>query len=270
MLWRVNSMPMRLAYWCRMPPLASAVDPVHTPSRSTITTRPARSCGPHLPRAFTGPVLRCLQGMRHDLDEGALVLADISGFTEFVTATEIEHGPPLIAALLETVIGQISPPLEIQEVEGDAVFALGPDGALGSRQSLLDVLESAFAAFRHRRQELAADESCGCAACRSVGSLDLKIVVHHGRFLRQEVGGRSQVAGTDVILTHRLLKNDVAGRAYLLLTERALRWAELDPAHAGLRTHVQRYEHLGDVRCFVKDLGVPEPAVAWPGVARAA
>ena len=208
--------------------------------------------------------------MKDNLEEGALVLADISGFTEFVTATEIEHGPPIIAELLETVIGQISPPLEIQEVEGDAVFALGPDSALPSRQGLLDVLQSAFAAFRGRRQELAADESCGCAACRGVGSLDLKIVVHHGRFLRQEVGGRSQVAGADVILTHRLLKNDVAGRAYLLLTEGAVRWAEVDPAEAGLHAHVERYEHLGDVRCFVKELGEPEPTIPWSGAARAA
>ncbi len=99
------------------------------------------------------------------------------------------------------------------------------------------------------------DESCDCAACRSVGSLDLKIVVHYGRFLRHEVGGRSQAAGPDVILTHRLLKNDVAGRAYLLLTEAALRWAELDPAQAGLLGHTEHYEHLGDVHCFVKELG---------------
>src|SRR5262245_42399401 len=199
--------------------------------------------------------------MRH-LEEGALVLADISGFTEFVTATEIEHGPPLIADLLEAVIGRISPPLEIQEVEGDAVFALGPDRALGSRRRVLEALEEAAAAFRQRRQELAADESCGCAACRGVVYLDLKIVVHHGRFLRHEVGGHSQVAGADVILIHRLLKNDVAGRAYLLLTERALRWANVDPAEAGLRVHVERYEHLGDVRCFVKELGEREPRIA--------
>jgi hypothetical protein len=208
--------------------------------------------------------------MTHELEEGALVLADISGFTEFVTTTEIEHGPPIVADLLETVIKRISPPLEVQEVEGDAVFALGPDGAFGARQSLIDVLEGAFLAFRRRRQELAADESCRCAACRNVGSLDLKIVLHHGRFLRQAVGGRSQVAGTDVILAHRLLKNGVDGRAYLLLTERALRWVEVDPGLAGFQLHVERYEHLGDVHCFVKELGEPESRNVWAGAARAA
>ncbi len=192
--------------------------------------------------------------MKNYTEDGVLVLADISGFTEFVTATAIEHGPPIIAELLEKVVGQIAPPLEIQEVEGDAVFALGPDRALASRESLVELLERAFAAFRNRREELAADESCSCAACRSVGALDLKFVAHHGRFLRQEVAGRSQVAGSDVILTHRLLKNEVPGRAYLLLTEAALRWIELDPARAGLVEHTEHYDHLGDVRCFVKEL----------------
>jgi hypothetical protein len=86
-----------------------------------------------------------------------------------------------------------------------------------------------------------------------VGDLDLKIVVHHGRFLRQLVGGRGQVAGADVILAHQLLKNGLGKRAYLLLTEAALTWVGLDAARAELAPHVERYAHLGDVRCFVMD-----------------
>jgi len=196
--------------------------------------------------------------------DGVLVLADISGFTEFVTATELEHGPPIIAELLGEVMRQISPPLEIQEVEGDAVFALAADRVLGPPATLLDVLEDAVAAFRNRQRELQADDSCSCNACRSVGNLDLKVVAHHGRFLRQMVGDRSQVAGVDVILAHRLLKNGVGRRAYILLTEAALRWAGLDPDLAGLAAHTERYEHFGDVRCFVRDLdaGVAVSAAA--------
>jgi hypothetical protein len=193
--------------------------------------------------------------MKSHAEDGLLVLADISGFTAFVTATELEHGPPLIAELLGEVMQRLSPPLEIQEVEGDAVFALGPDAVLGPPAGLLDVLDGAFGAFRARQRELEADDSCDCKACRSVGSLDLKIVAHHGRFLRQMVGDRSQVAGVDVILTHRLLKNGLLDkRAYLLLTEAALRWADVDPTRAGLAPHTERYEHFGDVRCFVRDL----------------
>jgi hypothetical protein len=194
-------------------------------------------------------------GMTNGTDHGFLVLAGISGFTAFVTGTELEHGPPIIADLLEAVMHHLSPPLEIQEVEGDAVFALGPDRIVVPPSRLLDVLEDAFAGFRQRQRELQADVDCSCNACRSVGALDLKIVVHHGRFLRQVIGGRGRVAGTDVILAHRLLKNGWArGNAYLLLTEAALRWIGVDPAGAGLTTHTERYDHLGDVRCFVRDL----------------
>ena len=198
-----------------------------------------------------------LKGMKSYTEDGALVLADISGFTAFVTATELEHGPPIVAALLEEVMRQLSPPLEIQEVEGDAVFALGPDHLLVPRAKLLNALDEAFAAFRNRQRELEADESCSCKACRSVGSLDLKIVVHHGRFLRQLVGGRGQVAGANVILAHQLLKNDLGKRAYLLFTEAALRWMGLDAIRSDLAVHVERYEHLGDVRCFVRELTDP-------------
>ena len=77
--------------------------------------------------------------------------------------------------------------LEIQEVEGDAVFALAADSAIAPRKTLLDVLDQAFGAFKTRQRQIEADDSCGCRACRSVGSLDLKIVAHHGRFLRQRV-----------------------------------------------------------------------------------
>ena len=81
-------------------------------------------------------------------ERGVLVLADISGFTAFVTAVELEHGPQIIGALLEAVMRRLAPPLEIQEIEGDAVFALGPEGALAPPAQLLDVFDSAFAAFK--------------------------------------------------------------------------------------------------------------------------
>src|SRR5262249_16479557 len=124
--------------------------------------------------------------------------------------------------------------LEIQEVEGDAVFALGAEGVLLPPARLLDVLDSAFVSFKEVQQALAADQSCAWGAGRRVGRLDLKIVAHHGRFLRHAVGGRAQVAGVDVILAHRLLKNGVTtSRAYLLLTDALLRWLRLDPIELG-------------------------------------
>ena len=189
-------------------------------------------------------------------ERGFLVLADISGFTAFVTGTELEHGPPIIADLLEVVIGQLAPPLEVQEVEGDAVFAFGLDGRIVPAATLLEVVDDAFVAFRARRRDLAADQSCSCRACRSVGSLDLKVIAHHGAFLRQTVAGRRQLGGAEVILAHRLLKNRLGRTAgYLLLTEAALGRLEITAASVGLTAQTERYDHLGEVRCFVAEPG---------------
>lgn len=187
-------------------------------------------------------------------EAGFLVLADISGFTAFVAGTELEHGAQVTGVLLEAVMRRLSPPLEIQELEGDAVFALGPDGALADGGALPALLADAFAVFKEEQRRLASDDSCACRACRNVPSLDLKLVVHHGRFVRQTVGGRSRVAGPDVILVHRLLKNPVGGSAYLLLTAPALERVGVDPVARGMQQHFVSYPHLGEVPCFVADL----------------
>ncbi|MGH7416050.1 MAG: DUF2652 domain-containing protein [Candidatus Rokuibacteriota bacterium] len=195
--------------------------------------------------------------MNNRTDRGFLILADVSGFTAFVTTTELEHGSEIIAALLDEVVGHLSPPLEIQEIEGDAVFALGGASSELPRTRLLEVLDDAFAAFKTRQRAMQDAETCLCNACQKIWTLDLKMVVHHGPFLRHTVGGRNRVTGTAVILVHRLLKNGLARTGgYALLTEPVVRSLGLDAAGAGLPAHTERYEHLGEVRCFVHDLAL--------------
>lgn len=187
--------------------------------------------------------------------QGFLVLADISGYTEFLTQTELEHGPPIIAALLEEVIRRIAPPLDVQGIEGDAVFAIGHDGHVLPPASLLDILNDGFAGFREKQRELQADDSCDCRCCRNVQVLRLKTIGHYGAFLEQTIGGRAQSAGREVILAHRLLKNGVQQKAdYTLLTRPAVQHMDVDPARLGLVPHTERYEHLGDVECFVRGM----------------
>jgi class 3 adenylate cyclase len=194
-------------------------------------------------------------------EDGFLVLADISGFTAFMTATELEHGAQVTGSLLETVMARLSPPFEIQELEGDAVFALGPDRIVPDGSRLPTVLADAFAAFTAQQQRLASDP-CECGACRQTSRLSLKLVAHHGRFVRQLVGGRSRVTGSDVILAHRLLKNSVGAGAYVLLTEPALERVGLDPVARGMRRHLVSYPYLGEVPCFVADLVSLAPPAA--------
>jgi hypothetical protein len=187
------------------------------------------------------------------LDYGFLVLADISGFTAFVTRTELQHGAWATGSLLETVMHRLAPPLEVQELEGDAVFALGPHRILPDGGALPAVLAGALAGFAEERRRLAGEPGCDCRACTGIATLDLKLIAHYGRFVRQLVGGRSRVAGPDVILVHRLLKNSVGAGEYVLLTEPALAQAGMDPSWSGMQRHVLRYPHFGAIACFVAD-----------------
>src|SRR5262245_30095998 len=188
----------------------------------------------------------------HRTESGFLVLADISGFTAFVTATELEHGAEVTGVLLADVMAALSPPLEIQELEGDAVFALGPDAAAAAEdRRLIEAFDRAFAAFGARRREIASDTSCACRACGGVLGLSLKLIVHHGSFMRQVVRGRSRVAGPDIILAHRFLKNEVEPATYVLFTEAAAERLGIDPKVSGFLRYTGRYAYFDAMHCYV-------------------
>jgi Protein of unknown function (DUF2652) len=55
-------------------------------------------------------------------NKGLLFIPDISGFSRFVSQTEIEHSRLIIQELLEILINANQMGLEISEVEGDAIL----------------------------------------------------------------------------------------------------------------------------------------------------
>ena len=58
---------------------------------------------------------------------GYLVLADISGYTRYLSSSEIERGPAIAADLLEVVVGGLRPVAKLAKLEGDAAFFAGPE-----------------------------------------------------------------------------------------------------------------------------------------------
>ena len=175
---------------------------------STAVYHPAGpACRPP-PRPLSRACGSGVHGHEHPHGRRILVLRTFPGFTAFVTATRRSSTAPRWSPSSWARSWRAClPPLEIQEVEGDAVFALGADRSLHSpTRPLLDVLEDAVAAFRTRQRELAADESCACRACRSVGSLDLEVVAITASSSGRWWVSRSQAAGVNVVLAHRLLE----------------------------------------------------------------
>ncbi|HET6846411.1 MAG TPA: DUF2652 domain-containing protein, partial [Anaerolineales bacterium] len=147
---------------------------------------------------------------RPGIDRGFLVLADISGYTAFLSKAELDHAQEILGDLLETIVDGFKTLLTIHKIEGDAVFGYARDAQLLRGETLLELIESTYVAFRQRTKNVRRHTTCDCRACNNISTLDLKFIVHHGDFAMQNIGGRPELAGSDVNLAHRLLKNHVS------------------------------------------------------------
>lgn len=190
------------------------------------------------------------------VERGCLVLADISGYTGYLTGVELEHSHDVLADLLDTIVRTAEGVLQLSKLEGDAVFWF--DRGEGDPSALLPTIDACYVTFRRRVRTIAAQTTCECNACRRIPELDLKVVAHWGEFVLRQIAGSQELVGGDVITVHRLLKNTVAEatglHAYALLTEPFLERCGVDLAALELPRHVERYEDVGEVRGRLLDL----------------
>jgi Protein of unknown function (DUF2652) len=171
------------------------------------------------------------------LREGALVLADISGYSSFVAQTEVDHSWSILHELLDTMVRSVEGRMDVSQVEGDAILFI-------SGLSTVDViraLEGTFIAYHRRLRDMQAVTTCPCSACANIGILKLKFVVHHGKFSRQRLGNVEQLHGADVIVAHRLLKNKVPSKEYLLVTDAVLERLP-DDVRARFQPHREEFD----------------------------
>ena len=185
------------------------------------------------------------------------VIADISGYTSFLAGVELDHAQDIIADLMDTVVKGVRPPFRLAKFEGDAAFVYATTAKVDGSM-LQDTIESAYFTFRRRLRDIKQASVCECKACAAMSDLDFKFVAHHGEMVKQKMGGREELAGRDVILVHRLLKNTVSekigSRAYALYSDACIQTAGIDPAAQGLVEHHETIDIIGDVRLWLRDL----------------
>ncbi|WP_316819316.1 DUF2652 domain-containing protein [Pedobacter nyackensis] len=150
--------------------------------------------------------------------KGLLFIPDISGFTRFVTESEINHSRIIIQELLELLINANQIGLEVSEIEGDAIlfYKFGEPPALNE---LYKQVEKMFCLFHKNIMAYDRRKYCQCKACTSTASLSLKVITHYGEFTEYHVKNFSKLIGKDVIVAHQLLKNDIAQHEYWLVTK---------------------------------------------------
>ncbi|MEP7039979.1 MAG: DUF2652 domain-containing protein [Chloroflexota bacterium] len=186
-----------------------------------------------------------------------LLIADISGYTGYLASVELDHAQDILADLIGTVVTSLRPGFRLAKLEGDAAFVAAPAGKLDG-SLLLDTIERCYFGFRRRRRDVRQATSCECNACVRIPDLNLKFVVHHGQVLRQRIAGSEELLGSEVIVVHRLLKNDVVEQlgigAYALFSEAAVSAMAIDPAALGMRPLTAAYEHIGELSTWVHGL----------------
>ncbi len=200
------------------------------------------------------------------VSEGYLLLADISGYTAFLTGTELEHAHAIIRELTKLIRSRLAPPMKFVKLEGDAVFCYAGANAFKDGERFVELIEVCYFDFANRLQDMTRATTCKCDACKAIPTLGLKFVAHFGSFMVEEDDGREDLAGPDVILVHRFLKNtisDIGGpNAYAFFTEAC---QQRLPSGFVLPQHRESYESFGEITGGVHDL---QPVLAERRAAR--
>jgi uncharacterized protein YndB with AHSA1/START domain len=195
--------------------------------------------------------------MESRTQHGLLVLADISGFTSFMASSELDHAHDILGELLELIVQHLTPAFALVELEGDAVYVCAPETCIPRGETILELFESTYVAFKDRVQAIRRHTTCPCNACRLIPNLDLKFIASCGDYVMQSIAGTAaKPIGSDVNLVHRLAKNHVADstgwHAYVLFPEMTLQHMGLDSS--GMHLQIETIDHLGEYKTYSFDL----------------
>lgn len=170
------------------------------------------------------------------LTRAVLAIADISGYTEFIRNREVSllHAEQIIADLLGAVVEGAEHPLTLNKFEGDALLLYAE---IDSEAATVvhDVYQQAqrfFTSFREQQARVKKMRAhCECDACANISQLTLKAFLHVGEIAIRQWRQFTELAGEPLILIHRLLKNRVPVREYLLMTDAFVRTGGLEPGN---------------------------------------
>jgi hypothetical protein len=191
-----------------------------------------------------------------------LVIADIGGYTDYMNwnRMHLAHAQLTVAKLLESVI-EAGRGLKLAKLEGDAAFFWAPEG--NAKELVCERLWSMRESFLARRERIKIDHSCDCESCAQLDNLSLKFVAHDGEVAEQRVKRHRELAGVDVILVHRMLKNQVPVPEYVLMTEPVARCLD-ESVRRLLKALTHEFDGIGQTCTHYIDLATSQLSPTVP------
>ena len=196
-------------------------------------------------------------------ESATILLPDISGYTEFLTKTELVHSSHIINELLEAILAANSGEFVLSEVEGDALL-LYHKGKPIEADALVRQCLSMFESFHTQLKIIERDSICHCGACKTASNLTLKFIAHHGVVQEIKVMQFTKCSGLDMVVAHRLMKNRIASDEYILATTScfdfsslkqspgALAWQRSNDEYPAIGTIEYQYAPLAKMFCTVR------------------
>jgi hypothetical protein len=182
-----------------------------------------------------------------DVKPAFLYIPDISGYTQFINNTNIKYSRKLIHELLEIIVDSNILNLKIAEIQGDAIlfYKLGTPPCISKLESQA---KRTFINFQESLERMRMKYDL----LRKAPTLSLKIIVHFGIVGTIEIKNIVKLLGSDMVLAHRILKNNIKEKEYLLMTsqyinsqspvmmEKSFSWTDVK---SGKKT----YDYLGTI-----------------------
>jgi hypothetical protein len=196
------------------------------------------------------------------IQRAVLLIADIGGYTNYMqwNRLHLAHAQQTVAALLESVI-DAGKGLKLAKLEGDAAFFWAPGG--NAKVLVCERLSDMRRSFLARRERMKKDIACDCASCAQLNSLSLKFVAHEGEVAQQKIKRRMELAGVDVILVHRMLKNNVPVPEYVLMTDPVAECLD-EQMRGSCLPLTHHFEGIGDTSTHYIDLATSQVAPEVP------
>lgn len=184
-----------------------------------------------------------------------IILVDISGYTRFIRFHKVSllHAEKIIGELMESILKEVKVPVVAHEILGDAISLYAvKDGTPDQAFQIFLQIEQYFSAFRLREVSLVSGcKLCKCDACRQVGQLRLKAILHFGLAAFTKIQHIQKISGEDVIISHRLLKNSLQSDEYILMTRSFYDQCN-SAAIQDMKEHREFIPDIGEIDVLVK------------------
>lgn len=187
------------------------------------------------------------------MQQATILIPDISGYTRFLSKTELSHSTHIINELLQVIADTVLPRFTLAEIEGDALLTYAKGRV--DLEEIEAICKDTFINFHYFLKVIERDSVCRCGACQGVSNLSLKFVVHYGYFDEIKIAQFTKLSGPDMVIAHRLLKNNVPTREYVLLTNDYLQNEAITGSSLEWKSGHDLYSIIGDVDYHYAKLG---------------